>query len=514
MSITVERFLTSYKTEECKHTNDRDHDRQFCFNWHTEKEIRRNPYTFEYSPTRECRKPKCDFERCKYFHSSFERYYHPIMYGKGQLCDGAKCRNLTGNEWWYGFVCTYRHKSLDDADGKESPEDGRKNPLDAWRIENVRSSLENEAKDDKKLMLYHLCFVRDRLSNSVLVSLAKKLSSAEEEWAPLSLAEYCGYTLFKLLEEYNEECALRGVEFGCNAAGKKVVFSPNKKRAVINVNLATESMEFIYLHFSLKDGFPMPSLESWSSEVGLRGFEGILPEPARYFSSVSDLMMDPNIKVVADLDHLIDRYQSRSRNFERKGVNKEEFNSLVREEFRKAQDRLKLNFNHAVPAYYRPKRHLPGVFCFLIPLQVRGELLVFAIQQEKSEKEAGKVVMYSARTILTKKMAYSIARLLVKPSASWIVDAAIPMKGNFIEDDLRFEPDDRDCASGYAAGAILSLEKHLASNCIDWSEMRLIKEQGRVVAWAKKDGAEEVHKDEEDSGEELGGDEESVRSAW
>lgn len=128
-----------------------------------------------------------------------------------------------------------------------------------------------------------------------------------------------------------------------------------------------------------------------------------------YFKDPAKLIFSPNLDIDINPDHIIDD------NLERLP---EDMRSCHRDEIldklKGAVDRTKMmirsNYKLAVPQYFHGKIQL------LIPLYLEYGLerpsVALAIEQHNSH--------YLASTILTLRMAYNNARLIVRPQSDWL----------------------------------------------------------------------------------------------
>ena len=131
------------------------------------------------------------------------------------------------------------------------------------------------------------------------------------------------------------------------------------------------------------------------------------PKMASYFEDYNELFFDPELEISPNFDHIYDD------NFERlppemqqmdKSVACQVFNGFLDHTIK----RIKRNLRIPVPQFYR------GKIMFLIPVKAFGTSpIVLALEKYGNG--------YRANTILTLNMAYTCARLLMKPESNWLL---------------------------------------------------------------------------------------------
>lgn len=214
------------------------------------------------------------------------------------------------------------------------------------------------------------------------------------------LKNYLEYTFRKLKQE------------------NKIAFKPDNKFACFNTGLVTENLEDIFAFFeeykfSRPDSlckFYFKGFFKKSDNKILLNFSGNIPDVANFFDKPELLIYNPKYELVPDLDHILKDNHSR---FPLKLQNSDE--SEIRRLFNGAiediKKRVRANYKIAIPQYFDKKIQL------LLPLYLTSgssnpDLALVIHLEEKNT--------YSARTILTLKMAYTNARLIVKPESNWL----------------------------------------------------------------------------------------------
>ena len=192
---------------------------------------------------------------------------------------------------------------------------------------------------------------------------------------------------------------------------KKIVYVD--QYAIINTGLLSKNGEDIYMLFE-KNTIPDPKMAKFilktflyqsSREMPLC-LHGHLPEPIDFFEDHPELIyFDTRFEIIMNVDHIYDD------NFIRLPKQMQEFDritalTLLEGAKIKAIRRIKRNNRLVVPQEYL------GNIQYLMPLEILGEVIPLVL--EKNENH------YRANTVLTFGMAYSNARLLMKPESSWL----------------------------------------------------------------------------------------------
>lgn len=194
----------------------------------------------------------------------------------------------------------------------------------------------------------------------------------------------------------------------------KIVFSEDNKFASFNLGLQTDNLEDIFLFFTKnnKNGPPyfLKAFLKESDNLMINNFSQNIPEIANYFSKPEDLIFNPKLNLIPNIDHIIkdniDRFPAELKNQDKRDVRRALIGSI--DEVKK---RLRTNYKIAIPQFYEGRIQL------LIPLCLtRGSSnpdLALAVEKVN-------ISTYTARTCLTLKMAYINARLIVKPQSNWL----------------------------------------------------------------------------------------------
>lgn len=252
--------------------------------------------------------------------------------------------------------------------------------------------------------------------DSMIANLAKL--AAPEAWTyrqnpspkPMPiLYNYLHYT-FSRVWELRQEAETQGKNID-----EFLLILPDKQAATFNTGLFTANFEAIYAFFLPNN---IPDKQEWkligfckTSDSSLQRFNP-LPKRARYFSHISDLIFDTSCDIRVNIDHILNDPE----NIQRlpHDLQAPEKQALTRNLLKGALDtaikQVEANYQTAVPQYYK------GNIQLLIPLSLYGDLnnpeVALAIFRSGDS--------YAGRTCLTLDMAYNNARLIVKPTNSWI----------------------------------------------------------------------------------------------
>jgi hypothetical protein len=230
----------------------------------------------------------------------------------------------------------------------------------------------------------------------------------QETWetdptTPLNvLSSYARYTFKRLAQE-----------------GKLVTSVDNHGLEVISFNtgLFTDNYEAI---FALLEKNQNPGRQPWvfkdwlvESDWRLDWFSS-RAKPARYFDEPADLIYNPDLLVVANLDHILDdnadRYPADLR------ANRHRRRMMLQSAIAEAGKRAQMNYKVAVPQFYfgraggdRGWMQLLLPLCFDDPRRADLALVV--------DRADG---VYRAFTVLALDMAYRNARLIARPESDWL----------------------------------------------------------------------------------------------
>lgn len=197
----------------------------------------------------------------------------------------------------------------------------------------------------------------------------------------------------------------------------KIRFTSNNEYCCFNTGLVTKNLEEIFAFFfkNKNQGEDLPPyvLKCFckkSDATLLRIFKSSLPKIADFFQKPEDLLFNPNCELIPDIDHIIQD------NIDRFPVaiqesGQAEIRRRLEGAINEARKKVRTNYKTAVPQYYKNRIQLLLPLC-LTPNSPNPDL---ALVVHKIENDT-----YTARTCLTLKMAYTNARLIVKPQSTWL----------------------------------------------------------------------------------------------
>lgn len=202
-------------------------------------------------------------------------------------------------------------------------------------------------------------------------------------------------------------------------ADDSIAYTDDRKFCCFNTGLVTPNLEDIYAYFeenrsniktlAYKSPYFFRAFIKESDREFLSLFSDRIPESANYFTSPEDLIFNPKLKLIIDIDHII---QDSRHRFPEHIKNAPDM--IVRSALIGSVDyitkRIKSNYRLAIPEWYDGKIHL------LLPLYLadhkRPDLALVA--QKVNPKT------YSAQACLTIGMAYNNARLITRPYSGWL----------------------------------------------------------------------------------------------
>jgi len=196
----------------------------------------------------------------------------------------------------------------------------------------------------------------------------------------------------------------------------KIEYTKENNQAAFNTGLVTKNLEDIYAFFekstSSHGGAPFcfKAFLKESDNKMLKYFSESTPKVANYFEKPEELLFNPELKLIVNIDHIIDDNKNRFPTHLQTADPAELRRQLTgsTEEIKK---KVRNNYKLAVPQYYN------GKFQLLLPLCLTNGSPNpdLALVVDKLNKTT-----YTARTCLTLKMAYNNARLIVQPQSAWL----------------------------------------------------------------------------------------------
>lgn len=197
----------------------------------------------------------------------------------------------------------------------------------------------------------------------------------------------------------------------------RISFTADNKYACFNTGLVTSQLEEIFALFeenrmrgnNISPYFFSAFLKKSDGQL-LRLFSRNFPERADFFKNPADLIFNPNCDIIPDIDHIItdnfDRFPPYIQSMGEDGMRRQLIGAI--DEVKK---KVKTNYKIAVPQYYRERIQLLLPLC-LTPGSPNPDLALVIYKVDEQT--------YCARTCLTLQMAYTNARLIVKPQSDWL----------------------------------------------------------------------------------------------
>ena len=204
----------------------------------------------------------------------------------------------------------------------------------------------------------------------------------------------------------------------------KVLKSNDGKYIIFNTNLLNKFFQDIYIiaEVHAAEGLELymkPVRTSKESYAELRryGFDGMVPEPPKFFDDVNEVIFNTSWMIDKNYDSLTHIIEQRKERFPEKMREQSTF-SLAKKLYDAIEYAVAIaqrNYKYIVPIYY-PKFDR---ISFLMPIFLDGtynSIPDFAlVLQTDAENQ-----MYITRTILDLETGYQNARLVAKPDESWL----------------------------------------------------------------------------------------------
>lgn len=234
-----------------------------------------------------------------------------------------------------------------------------------------------------------------------LATLAK-----QETWA-FSQAEESGGS-YPILRNY------LSYTFDNIKADSLIAYSAENKFACFNTGLVTESYEEIFAFFEKNRNVDAPT-PYFFKQFCKRSYQKLhtsfqqLPDPVNYFKEPEKLIFSPKFDVDINPDHIIDDNIDRLPEGMR-SCHHDEILDKLKGALSRTKMMVRSNYKLAVPQYFHGKIQL------LLPMYLEYGLdrpsVALAVEKYNSR--------YLASTILTLRMAYNNARLIVRPESDWL----------------------------------------------------------------------------------------------
>ena len=134
-----------------------------------------------------------------------------------------------------------------------------------------------------------------------------------------------------------------------------------------------------------------------------------LPQVASYFNSDKDLLFNSNATIIINSTHILDDHFEERFPEEIKQLGKTNIINAIKGSLEITKKRIQRNHRIAIPLYYK------GKITYLIPVNINDYRIALVVEKIDETR-------YRANTIFTLEMAYSSARLLMKPEVDWLIE--------------------------------------------------------------------------------------------
>lgn len=215
------------------------------------------------------------------------------------------------------------------------------------------------------------------------------------------LLNYLCFTYDKLLEE-----------------GKTAV-SNDSKHMCFNTGLLNTHDADIYALFDENTSPNKKEGQNWylngfrtATDIDMRCFAK-LPDIADYFTNPGDFILDKNLSIQINYDHIIDDNFDRFREI---GLeDKYMIHALMVSAVKTITAKVKRNYKLAIPQYYTDKNTGKSKIQLLLPLFLKqANVADLALAVDRDEQG------YVGKTVLTLEWAYINSRRIVRPEVDWL----------------------------------------------------------------------------------------------
>lgn len=259
--------------------------------------------------------------------------------------------------------------------------------------------------------LYQFAFIPNY--DIAIQYLAEQLADKDDQWEFSDALNPRKYTILRsYLEHYFRKIKAEG----------KLLFTQDNQWASFNTGLVTSNWEEIFALFKANQrtdwtdwkGTPPPfffvGFFRKSNYQFLQHFNNQMPELADFFQKPEELIFNPKCGLIPDLDHIIEdnlvRWPSHMEN-----CSPADLRRALEGSIEEVKRKIRTNYKLAVPQFYKGRIQLLLPLC-LTPNSPNPDLALAVSRLNENT--------YTARTILSIKMAYNNARLIVKPQSTWL----------------------------------------------------------------------------------------------
>ena len=199
----------------------------------------------------------------------------------------------------------------------------------------------------------------------------------------------------------------------------QICVSDDGSAMCFNTGLLNRHSVDIYAYFKKNSSANKKEGQNWfligfktPTDREMRDFNK-LPGIADYFTNPSDFIVDKNLEIIVDYDHIIDDNFDR---FAEIGLSeKYVIRALLTNAISLITEKVKRNYKLAIPQYYTDKQSGKSRIQLLLPLFLqRQDIADLALAVDKDEQG------YIGKTILTLEWAYVNSRRIVRPEVEWL----------------------------------------------------------------------------------------------
>ena len=251
--------------------------------------------------------------------------------------------------------------------------------------------------------IYEECFIPDihieNLSTLAIKENWEYKKDKSKNKLPI-LRNYLMFTYKRLADLYNSD-------------PKSNYIYISDKYISFNTGLQTDNYEDIYMIWEKNKN---TKKQKWCSMGFYKESESFLltncklTDRAKYINSTDELLLDTNLRIVPNLDHILQDEENVKR-LPKQFQKVPYLLSILNGAISITLNRLKANYKLAVPHFYNNRIQL------LLPISLNGNQnepdIVLVIEKKKD--------CYRGSTCLTLDMAYNNARLLAKPENDWLI---------------------------------------------------------------------------------------------
>lgn len=231
----------------------------------------------------------------------------------------------------------------------------------------------------------------------------------KEDWGSDNkiLRNYLSFTYKYLSEAANDDIRKNG---------QTSYILTNSKCAIFNTGLFDQYYEAIYAYFKRNKNTSVSNPKPWffigfksAGDYELSMFS-TLPTRMNYFEEADQLVFDPRLQIRTNVQHILGDNQNIQRLPTRfQAYSKTSLSMILNGSIDNSKKMAASNYTVAVPQFFHSQLQL------LLPITLPGSVnpdLALTITKGNG--------FYSGNTCLTMGMAYNNARLITKPSSSWL----------------------------------------------------------------------------------------------